>query len=677
MKTTYQWLGEHVDLTGVTAKELAERLTAAGLEVGETTKHGDDTAYTFEITSNRPDWLSVRGIARELAAIYDRPVTTPARPSARIDSGRKASASVRVRVEAPELCPRYTARHFTGVRIGPSPDWLKKRLVAIGLEPVNNVVDATNFVLFETGQPLHAFDAALIKNGNIVVRRARENEAIRLIRKDEAARKLGPEMLLIAGEAEPLAVAGVMGGALSAIGPNTTEVVLEAANFAPDSIRATARTLGQSSDSSYRFERGTDPCALDYAAELAAGLICELAGAVQSEGCVDIDNRPAAETRTVTMRYRQYRRLMGVAVEPAEAERILGRLGFDVLSNDDGQIAVAVPSWRAGDVTRECDLIEEVARIVGFGNVPETNSLAVAAVFANPVDEAEGIVRSHLSSLGYSEAVTPPFVSREQGALCGYFARLTPLRIESPVNEKEPFLRNSIAATLAACKKRNEDFGNARITLFEVGKVFGAGGERPDEVSAAGLLADRDVLDVKEDVLSVIAALGCDPGTVVFERFEQALTDPDKTARIILGGAPVGYIGQMSRAAGELFDLKNPPVLAEIELGKLAAFEKGCKKFRPLPKFPSVKRDLAIVLDADRTWAEVLGVIAGVSERHLAKVEFFDRYVGKQVPDGKMSLAFAVELRAADRTLKSEEADLAITAVLDALREKLGATLRN
>ena len=487
MKISYNWIKEFVDVD-LSPRDLAEKMTMAGLAVDavEETGNGADHILEFDLTSNRPDCLSHLGIAREAATVSNRKLQFP-----RIELSEakaKTSDATSVEILDPDLCPRYTARIIKGVKIGPSPEWLVKRLESMGQRSVNNVADITNYVMLEMGQPLHAFDLHQLRGERIVVRRARGGEKITTL--DGEERDLIPEMLVIADAERPVALAGIKGGEDSGITESTRDVLLEAANFAPAQVRATSKALGLSTEASYRFERGTDPEIVATASDRAAALIAKIAGGDVLGGLVDVyPRKPGREW--IQFRSARYTALTGLQIELGEAERILRSLGFTVMADvENERLRALAPSWRV-DVSIEEDLIEEVARIAGYDNLKNTLPGSAGAGAYLPAEEGRRVARQTLTALGYNEAVSFSFVNGETDEILSEVGDGSRLALLNPIDETQAHMRVTLLGGLLNALERNFNHGARNVRLFEIGKCFrvmDGDGERPFETERLGIV---------------------------------------------------------------------------------------------------------------------------------------------------------------------------------------------
>jgi phenylalanyl-tRNA synthetase beta chain len=645
----------------------------------------DDVILEVEVTPNRPDCLAVVGVAREVAALTRGRFIPPAGTVTEDEPAIETLAGVTI--EDSDLCRRFTARVITGVRVGPSPVWLAQRLRAVGLRPINNVVDITNYVMWELGHPLHAFDYDRLDGHRIVVRRARPGE--RLVTLDGQERRLDESVLVIADARRPVGAAGVMGGANTEVGDTTRIVLLEAAYFNPASIRRTARGLGLSTEASYRFERGADIEALRQAQDRAAGLIAELAGGRVAAGMLDVYPRPRPPVE-VTLRLDRIRRVIGASPPKPVVREILTGLGFP-LEERDGGFAVVVPSFRR-DVSLEDDLVEEVARVWGYGEIPSTLPAGTLALTRRPrYVVAQDTVRRTLTAAGFQEAVTLSLVNPAHLAHVG----LAPddrrvVTLQNPLAADRSVLRPTLLFGLLEALQTNVRRQTPDVRLFEVGRVFEAQGpgKLPLEETRVGLAltglraprawfagkARADVFDAKGAVESVVEALG--RGEVTVEPTEAAYLEDGRGATIAVQGIAVGVVGELHPTLQRAFDLPAPVYVAELSLDRLEAIPARPLVHRPLPRFPAVQRDLAVVVPATVAAVEVSRTIQAIPNPCLKRVVLFDVYTGGQVGAGRKSLAYSLLYQAEDRTLTDAEVNAMHGEVVARLRESLGAEVR-
>ena len=680
MRMTYNWLRELCPVT-LSAEETARRLSLSGCLIEEIHPLPGDTLYVAEITSNRPDLLGAIGIAREMSALTGVALVTP-KTDFTIGPERVESAAA-VEVHAPDLCPRYTARLIRGVKIGPSPDWLRARLESVNIRAINNVVDVTNYVMFECGQPLHAFDFDRLHGGKIIVRRPYDGEVLTSI--DGTQCKLKPSMLAICDADHPVAVAGIMGGLETEIAAGTVNVLLESAVFENTNIRRTSRALALASDSSYRFERGIDPVQTEWASRRAAYLIQQLAGGQVCEGILDFWAKPYVPAE-VALRYARLNKLLGTAVAPDVAAAILERLGFARTPAADGRrVVVQVPPWRAADVSREADLIEEVIRIYGYDKIPDTGTLPATVGRVSKFERCIDAARRVMIGAGYFDVITSSFYTEPMAKLVSPWTSAPALTFNNSIRRDEDRLRTTLLPALLAVKRTNAAHGVARAPVFEINRVFlprpprteGAPARDdalPVERNMLAVLDEDDLLHLKGAIESLADVLGL-AGRVKFESSADAFFAEKRGARILLDGAPVGLMGELGPAACAQYDLPRPPFMAELDFERLVEAANLERTYAKLPTQPAAVRDLAVIVDEAVTWERIESAVRALNIPILESIEFFDIFRGKQVPAGKKSLAFSLTFRAPDRTLTSEEVETARQACINAITA-LGGTLR-
>jgi phenylalanyl-tRNA synthetase beta chain len=664
------------------AERVAHEISLRGFEVAAI-EPGATPVIDFEITANRPDCMSHLGIAREASAIWGVPLklpeatAVPARPAEQLD----------VRIDAPDLCPRYCAQVFE-ITVGPSPQWLADRLLAAGVRPISNIVDVTNYVMLEIGQPMHAFDLEKLGGRALVIRRAQPGERIRTL--DGVERGLEPEMLVIADASRASAVAGVMGGHDSEIGPTTRLMALESAYFHPPSVRLTAKRLGLKTEASIRFERGGDVAAAPLGIARAAALFAQIgAGAPRGEL---IDRYPAPRARAeIRLRAARISRLLGQEVPADAVRRILTALGFEVAAEPgaDATWRVTVPTFRV-DVAREADLIEEVGRHHGFDKLPTTFPALMAPQPPPPPSlQSERLVRQVLVAAGFSEASTFAFQEREAALpFCDH--GVEPAAIANPLSEKFAVLRPSLLPGLIDSSAHNRKRERRDIQLFEAGSRFGSGQSAGEGRAVAFVWTGAasgphwsaptrhvDFFDVKGVVDQVCAALAVDatfaPATAPF------LVRGRAAAVRAADGSALGVVGQILPAIVEARGIpaSDDVFAAELDLKALAAAgASGDRLVEPLPRFPSIVRDISMLVDDTLPAAAVRGTIRSAAPSTLVSIAEFDRYHGKGVAEGRVSLSLRLTFRAADRTLTDSEAEDATSTIVDALRTAHGAERR-
>jgi len=671
MKVSYQWLKDYCDFD-LAPDELAERLSERGLPCEGIEQVGDDFCLDLEITANRPDLLSHIGVAREIAAMVGSRLRIPEVSLA--EEERPVEKIVRIEVQDPVLCPRYTARVVYDVEVAPSPPHIQRRLEVVGLRPINNIVDITNYVMLECGQPEHAFDFDKLEGHTVVIRPAAEGEELVLI--DQSTVKLTSANLVIADAHRPVALAGVMGGLQTEISPETRVVLLESAKFDPVNIRRTARALGKSSDSSYRFERGVDTPTVEWASRRAAALMQELAGAKVARGVLDVDFT-REEQRTVRLRIPRIERVLGMPIPLTEAGKLLKSIGFSVKVEGHDELVVGVPSFRP-DVAAEIDLIEEVARCWGYDKVPSVSRLRIQAVSESKFDNVVAETRAMLVRLGYHEAVTTSFTGPEVAREFSPWNRGEPITLSNPLRADQSALRTSLVPSLLEAARVSQDHGVRAVRLFEVNRVFlrRPGGQLlPEERTCLALVANEDFAEAKGTVETILERLGV--ANVGFEAVDHDFLNPGLAAQWRIGTSVLGYVGELSEEAAARFRLHSCPMVAELDMEVLAAAAHLERRFRGLPRFPAVERDLAVVVDEAVAWRQIEETVRSAGAEHLEAVEFGEVYRGKQIEAGKKSVFFRLSYRAPDRTLTSEEVNASQERIIAALAEQLGARLRD
>ena len=669
----------------VSAEVLADRLTMTGLNLEECRAVAGDTCIDFEVTSNRPDCLGHLGIAREAAVVYDRPLNVPA-ANPRSGSTPIGPATLVVN-ESPDLCSQYHARVIRGVKVGPSPAWMQRRLETVGIACINNIVDITNYVLMECGQPLHAFDLDKLHGRRIVVRRARAGEKLQAI--DHKEYVLAPDMCVIADADRPVALAGVMGGAETEIISSTKNVLIEAALFAPLSIRNTSRRLKLHSDSSYRFERALDPLGPDWASRRCCELILELAGGELLDGSVFAGTRPPTECAPITLRFAQIRRILGIEIPHDEAVRILTALGLKLVGDRgkaDGQecpssgvAATFVPPSNRRDLSREIDLIEEVARIHGYDKLPSNVTVPLCLSHKSHRDRVVDRVRSTLTGAGFYEAITVSLVSEKEHGLFRPRGDVPPLAIDHSDFRETSLLRQSLVPSLLGSRRANERRGAFGAQLFEIATVhLSADKSLPhaqSEPTMVSFVSGKSFAEVKGVVEELAARLNPSAQVIARPSSIPQFTE-GRGAEVLLNGQFWGWLGELDRSVTDQLDLRDPVTIAELDLSVLESVADMVPKFKPLPSYQGSSRDLNFVLDDPVTWNELNVVVRGAAGPLLESIGFGGQYRGKQIPEGKKSYLVTLMYRSPERTLTSDEVEAAQQSVIAACQTQLGATLR-
>jgi phenylalanyl-tRNA synthetase beta chain len=724
MIVSWNWLKQYVPLD-MPLEELQRRLMMAGLNHEATTEVGGDLAIDLEVTSNRPDCLGHIGVAREIAVLWGTELKLPAaQPAAGLPPAiPTVDQLVRVQIDCPDLCLRYTARVVCGVKIGPSPKWMTRRLETVGLTPINNVVDISNYVLMECGQPLHTFDFGKLRGekgvrtifpaesqpaqgasqekivlthfSTIIVRRPLPGETIEAI--DHKTYPLGPEMCMICDATDPVAIGGVMGGAQTEISAATRDVLVEAAEFDPISIRNTARQLNLHSDSSYRFERRIDPEGLDWASRRCCELILELAGGELAAGVVDV-GRPPPKREPIVLRLSQLKRILGIDVPAERVREILRALGnvevgtgFRVQGSGSSDpksqipnqqvppsssLTVTAPNWRR-DLTREIDLIEEVARIHGYEEIPEDVGVPMASSARTRSDRVLEKVRHVLSAAGFDEALTLSVVDEAASAAISPWTDAEPLRSQMPVIRGADCLRRSLTPSLLAVRRTNEALANAEIELFETARVYlPRPKELPQEEPMLGITSGREHAIVKGVIeaiaaeLKIVEPLEADDASL-------SILDPTASCRLRFRGEMLGYVGRLSGDALRQFDLRGPTTVAEVRLLPLIEAANLVPQYAAQSPYPAVTRDVNLVVDESIRWADVAESVREQSQPYFEGLQYRDTYRDpERIGGDKKSLLFTVALRGSEGTLTSQQADEVRDRIVAACRAKHGAELR-
>jgi phenylalanyl-tRNA synthetase beta chain len=670
MIVSWNWLTDYLRLD-MSVEVLTERLALTGMNLESIADVGGDIAIDLEVTSNRPDCLGHLGIAREISVVFDKEFRVPdPRPAT---EGEPVASRTGVTVEEGELCPRFTARLVSGVTIGESPWWLRRRLETIGVRPISNIVDVTNYVMFECGQPLHAYDLDRLDEHRLIVRRARPGETLTAINNRVYA--LDPEMLVIADASRPVGLAGVMGGLESEIGFDTTNVLIEAAQFEAMSVRRTSRALGLFSPSSFRFERPLDPEGTEWASRRCAELILEVAGGTLHPDLIDIGRRPPAQT-PITLRLDQIARILGIAVDRSMVARILEALGLEPLAEDRNSLTVRPPSWRS-DLEREIDLIEEVARIHGYHHIPEDRVVPLTSAPRGQRERGESAVRDFLTGIGFDETVTFSLVDERLGAPLHPGPAPAPLRVDHSSRRRESALRQSLVPSLLSVRWHNEAHGQFDAELFEIADVYlpQPGNELPREPTRLAILTGGDFRGIKGVVEGLLQRLHV-PTALSARPVETALFAPGRAAELRLGETPLGYLGEIDHAQLQAFELRGTCSAAELELDVLFQRAILVAQHHALPPFPAVVRDLSLVLARRLLWAELAETVIGSAGPTLEAVQYLDTFRGGTIPEDQQSVHFSMIFRHPERTLTGEEVEGAVRSVVQGCEARFHAKLR-
>ncbi|HQL90979.1 MAG TPA: phenylalanine--tRNA ligase subunit beta [Syntrophales bacterium] len=649
-----------------------------------------DTVLDIGVTPNRADCLSIVGIAREAAVLCGKKLRYPKIAFRESDEDIRSITSVEI--QDPDFCPRYTARMVKGVRIQPSPKWMRERLEAVGLRSINNVVDVTNFVMMELGQPLHAFDFRFLEEGRIVVRRSREGEPF--VSLDGKTRTLNAETLMICDGRKPVAIAGIMGGENSEVKDDTETVLLESAYFNPSAIRRGARFLGMGTDAAFRFERGIDPEGVVRALDRAAQLIADLSGGRICKGHIDTYPKRVPVSGPIRVRMDRVESILGTPVRAAEATAIFRGLEMSVKREGKGVLSVTPPTFRV-DLWREIDLIEEIARIHGYDKIPETiPAIPVPGELHDRKREFESAVRASLSGQGFSEVLNYSFISPRSAdalALPAGDERRRFVRIANPLTEDQAVMRTTLLYGLLETMRRNVNAGLPDLKLFELGKIFIAAGdgELPREVDKIALLMTGSrygenwhFQSLPVDFYDVKGALESLAGSLRVEGLRcEAATDipwlhPGRAARVFVGGKEIGSFGELHPDVAGRMDLRGRAFVLEIEAEPLMGGGERPVVYREFSRFPSMVRDVAFLVGAETEAAGMIALAVSAGEELLETVDIFDVYSGKGIPEGMKSLGLRFTYRSASRTLTDDETSRAHGRIVSKIVESTGARIR-
>ena len=672
MKVLLSWLNDYIEIDRP-VEEIAEILSDLGLPCEEIKHLGNDAVMDVEVTSNRGDCLSLIGIARELAAATGKELKMP---KVELDeSDKDVTEFAGVEIAEPELCGRYTARIIEGVKIGPPPDWLRNRIEAVGLRSVNNVVDATNYAMIETGQPPHAFDYARISDGKIIVRKAIAGE--RIVSIDGTTCELDTNMLIIADARGAVAIAGVMGGLDTEVSEATVTILLEDAYFDPASVRTTSRKLGLPSEAAYRFERTVDIRMVDWASKRTAQLITQAAGG-KVAGCV-VDIYPKKPTqKELTLRLSCLSKMLGIEIPSKEVVRILSALSFHPQASQD-VIVCSVPSWRS-DIYREVDLIEEVARVYGYNKIPTEQQIKIEVV---PVDARQKLAESigtYLNGCGFYETISVGFVDSSVAELFMDQNIREHLAVNDVSRKSANMLRQTLIGSLLGVLKTNINAKNSPCRIFEIADTFVPRPQRdkesnlPIEKTKVALVCDSNFRDLRGVIEGLIKGVDRDAQTV----FTPAgLVWAQTGAQVVANGEVIGTAGIVSKAVKQKFDFKElSPAAAELEFEQLLALQRGTVKVKPIPRFPAIQRDLSIIVNEKISWADIIDTVKQKASAELENIQFVGIYRGEGIPSGKKSVTLSVRFRDEDGTLTHEKVDRFQADIVENLNKSVGAELR-
>ncbi len=639
----------------------------------------DDVMYDINVTANRPDCQSIFGIAREVAAVLGKPLKTPDF-SYKTDSGISTLETVKVSDEAPELCPRYKARLVKDVKLAESPLWLKRRLFKMGIRSINNIVDITNYVLLEIGQPMHAFDLNDISGKQIIVRRANVGEKI--VTLDEKEFKLTPDNLVICDKDKPVALAGIMGGLNSEIKDNTVNVLFESAKFARDNVRKTSRALGQRSDSSARYEKGVDYASVENGMNRALYLISSLGCGKIAADEYDIVDKPLSE-KVIKTTVSKVTGVLGIEISQTEIKNILERLYFGVKLNGD-ELEVTVPLYRE-DMESYQDIAEEIIREYGYDHIDSTllKTAAITGGGRTGAQKTTDNLKNLLVGYGFNEIITYSFVPEKDYKTFSKNENADKLiKIINPISEDMSVMRTTLVPSMLRTAAYNVNRKNFSARLFELAKIYTAKSvpltELPVEetVLCCALFGENEDFFTAKGVVEGIFDIFCYGRDVSFVKSDVKFMHPTRSADIICGGEKIGVVGQIHPSVAEEFNLDKPVYVIELNYDKMSQLFNDKIVFRPISKFPPVERDLAVSVGEDVSCAEVMGAIKKAAGDNLESVYLFDVYQGDQIEKGKKSLAFNLIYQSRERTLNVEEVDESIKNILKLLKEQLNAELR-
>ncbi len=679
MKISLDWIKDYVRVD-IPLRELLDRLTMIGLVVDSVEDRDGDSVLDIETYANRPDTLGHLGIAREIAAMLGVPLAEKTWPLAELTE--KVSDCADVQIWDDVLCPRYCGMVVRGLEVGPSPDWLRKRIEAMGLHPINNVVDVTNYVLYATAQPLHAFDFGKVSGSKVIIRKANRGEAL----KDFEGRihQLSPEMLVIADEIRPIAIAGVIGGEASGVTAETEDVFIESAHFDPVSVRLTARKLGISTDASYRFERSTDISFPPRAALMAASLLTQMGGKA-ARGILDVYPKPR-KLKSLVLRHRRIGEILGVDVPAAFVEQILAVLGFHASKSQNGAWRVEIPSFRV-DIDREADLIEEVARFFGYDKIPsEINPLCSFEPVVDRDRESLEKLRGVLLQHGFDEVINWSFADPEREGLLGPCR--ASIEIRNPISSRASIMRTNVLIGLLENAAWNRNREMEGVHLFEIGNVYFWEGEKHREKLTLGLLstgllpgpgwqhkpARTDFFMLKGALESAMFRLRFEPFSC--EPTEHPYFGEGEALKLLYRGQVVGHCGILKPAATAEFALDEPVFAAEMDLEGLFGKQPRPFRYAPVSKYPAVNRDLSFLMDRNIPYRHIVSILDKLAPSLLEGYELRDRFVGPSVQAGKVSLSIRFRYRNPNRTLRAEEVDRVEQDIIHHLKSALNIQLR-
>lgn len=683
MRISYNWLKDYIDIK-IPPEKLASVLTMAGLAVESITKQDSDYIFEIEVASNRPDWLSYIGVAREVAALTGERLKMHQVKQIHDTRYTIHNTKISVKVEDKKRCPRYTARIIRNVKVGESPDWLKARLQVMGLRPVNNIVDVTNLCLFETGEPMHAFDLDKIEGKEIVVRQAKKGEKILSI--DGTERVLDDSTLIIADSARPVAIAGLIGGLNTEVTNSTKNILLEAAFFDSISVRRSSRRLGIMTESSYRFERKVDLANIVYSSNRALGLILKLAGGQTGE-FVDIGEEKKSAKTFINLRYSRCNKIVGLEIAPSSIKKILNSLGLKTSASLKNKVKLEIPGFR-NDLNSEIDLIEEVSRIYGYDKIPNT----IPSIAGEPSRLSSDMmaikkIRQVLTSLGADEIITYSLLSKKL-ANSANLSDKNIIEIENPLSNEQEIMRPSLIVGMLNSILWNMNRKTKDLELFELGNIYRKEGDSKfvekkhlcvalTGQSFSNLVGSHrpfTFFDLKGMTEALFQELGAE--SVSFEYAKDGCFSPAECASMEIKGEGIGMLGQMDRKILNNFDIKDKVYALEMNIEPILKYVTPEKVFKELPKYPSIYRDISIVIGKEISNSDVTALIKISAGPTLKSVKLVDRYTGEQIPDGKVGLTYRLEYQSLLKTLEDKDVLDCHAKVLRSLEEKLNAKPR-
>jgi phenylalanyl-tRNA synthetase beta chain len=680
MKISPHWIRDFVDVP-VDYPRLADELTLAGVAVEGISGEGDNTIFEMEITTNRPDAMNHYGVAREASALYDLPL----RPIEAKLPRPEGKSDVVIDIQEPEFCPRFTAQEIRGVTIKASPEKIGSRLQLLGHRPISNAVDATNYVLWESGKPTHVFDLDLLEGRKLVIRKARAGEMLKTL--DGIERKLNTEDLVVADAVKPVGLAGVMGGFDTMITEKTKNILIESAWWDPVTVRRMSKRHGIHTDASHRFERGADFESTVPSTNRVAELILTSGGGTLVGGVIDVVARKI-DLAPVELDLREVHRILGEKISALEISRVLTRLGFDVLAGREESYLIHIPSWRL-DVEREIDVIEEIARLHGYDKFRNTLPKSSSEVRELPDAGKDDRVRRSLLALGYNEAISLTFISKEDA---GQFSAAPELDLANPLSDEASVMRTSMIPGMLNMLAYNLNRGRENIRLFEYGNVFEASGQKAlqmkrisigltgkvDDGFVSGLVSGAaarqfSFFDLKGDIESLLAPFS--HWTLYYDSEAPAYFHPGRSARAIMDGATVAHFGQLHPDTAEARKLRHEVFVAEIFLDRLYQHDLQQVRYEALPRFPAVERDFSFVFHDDVKFDKIQQSVSGLSIPELRSFGPVEIFRGEKIGAGKYSALLRAGLQSSERTLRDEEVAEWSDKITKAL-EALGGTRR-